>query len=101
MLQMLSELNRSLEAYGIDGASTNAIVGPVDHGDETVLRVSLYASADGALLASSEKPWSISRDFQFEIIDIRDALNTIGVSSLAVAETFDADGQAVDARPYQ
>ncbi|MFI4940213.1 MAG: DUF2863 family protein [Burkholderiales bacterium] len=101
MLQMLSELNRSLQALAIDGASTNAIVGPVDREDETVLRVNLYASADGALLASSEKPWSISRDFQFEIVDIRDALKTIGVTSLAVAETFDDDGQAVDARPYQ
>lgn len=100
MLQMMSELNQGLEERGIDRESTKAIIGPADVRDRAVLRVNLYASGDGTLLASSEKPWDIGRDLQVEIIDIQDALKTIGVTSLGLAAKFNADGQAVDVRPY-
>jgi hypothetical protein len=101
MLQMMSELNHALDERGIDAESTKAIVGLVDSGGDTALRVNLYALADGALVASSEKPSSVGSDLEVEVIDVHDALRTIGVASLALAATFDADGQAVDVRPYQ
>jgi hypothetical protein len=98
MLQMMSELNFGLDQHGIDAASTKAIVGPAEVRNEMVLRVNLYASAGDALIASSEKPWNLGRDLEDEIADVQDALMTIGVTSLAVAARFDADGLALDVR---
>ena len=99
MLQMMSELNQGMQQHGIAPENANAIIGPADVRDEMLLRVNLYA--DGALIASSEKPFVIARDLQVEVDDTYDALTTIGVKSLAVALKFDADGQPVDVRPYQ
>lgn len=101
MLQMMSELHQGLHAHGILPEDTRAIIGPTDIGDEMVLRVNLYAEADGALVASSDKPIGAIRDLQIEADDAYDALMTIGVKSLALAMKFDADGQAVDVRPYE
>jgi hypothetical protein len=100
MLQMMSELQHTLQASGVAPAATHAILGPADAGDGEVLRVNLYAVADGALIASSDKPIGAARDLQAEADDIHDALATIGVASLALAIKFDADGQPVDTRPY-
>ena len=99
MLQMMSELNYGLDQHGIDAAATKAIIGPAEVRNETVLRVNLYASTDDALVASSEKPWNIGRDLEDEIADVQDALTTIGVTSLAVAAKFSADGQALEVQP--
>ncbi|HSY29509.1 MAG TPA: hypothetical protein VK832_18505, partial [Burkholderiaceae bacterium] len=99
MLQMMSELNHGLDQHGIEAAATKAIIGPAEVRNETVLRVNLYASTDDALIASSEKPWNIGRDLEDEIADVQDALTTIGVTSLAVAAKFSADGQALDVQP--
>lgn len=98
-LQMMSELNQGLHQHGVTPENANAIIGPVDVRDEMLLRVNLYAN--GALIATSEKPLVIGRDLQVEVDDTCDALTTIGVKSLAVAMKFDADGQPVDARPYE
>jgi len=100
MLQMMSELQHALQASGVAPAATHAILGPAEVEDSEVLRVNLYASADGALIASSDKAIGATRDLQTEADDIHDALTTLGVTSLALAIRFDADGQAVDARPY-
>jgi hypothetical protein len=99
MLQMMSELNHGLDQQGIEAVATKAIIGPAEVRNETVLRVNLYASTDDALIASSEKPWNIGRDLEDEIADVQDALTTIGVTSLAVAAKFSADGQALDVQP--
>ena len=95
----MSELNHGMQQHGVAPEHANAIIGPADVRDEMLLRVNLYA--DGALIATSEKPFVFGRDLQVEIDDTYDALTTIGVTSLAVAHKFDADGQPVDARPYQ
>jgi hypothetical protein len=99
MLQMMSELNHGMQQHGVAPEQANAMIGPADVRDEMLLRVNLYA--DGALIATSEKPFVFGRDLQVEIDDTYDALTTIGVTALAVAHKFDADGQPVDARPYQ
>jgi hypothetical protein len=100
MLQMMSELHHGLQAHGTVPGNTDAIIGPADVEGEMVLRVNLYA-ADGALVASSEKPLDVVRDLQIEADDAYDALMTIGVKSVSLAMKFDADGQAVDVRPYE
>jgi hypothetical protein len=99
MLQMMSELNHGMQQHGVAPENTDAIVGPADVRDEMLLRVNLYA--DGALIASSEKPLVVARDLQDEVDDTYDALMTIGVKSLSVALKFGADDQPVDVRPYQ
>jgi len=99
-LQMMADLHHDLQSHGILPEQTRAIIGPTDLGGEMALRVNLYAEADGALVASSDKPIGIVRDLQTEADDVYDALMTIGVKSLALAMQFDADGQAVDVRPY-
>lgn len=101
MLQMMSELNHGLEQHGITAASTKAIIGPAEVRGDMVLRVNLYAVADGALVASSEKPSAVMRDLQIEVDDTYDALQTIGVKSLSIAMKFDAEGQALEVRAYE
>lgn len=101
MLQMMSDLHHGLQLQNAAPEHTRAVIGPVEAGGELVLRVNLYAEADGALLASSDKPVSAVRDLQTEADDAYDALTTIGVKSLALAMQFDADGQPVDVRPYE
>lgn len=100
MLQMMSELHQDLHEHDTSPEITRAIIGPTDIAGELVLRVNLYAEADGTLVASSDKPIGVVRDLQIEADDVYDALMTIGVKSLALAMKFDADGQAVDVRPY-
>jgi hypothetical protein len=98
MLQMMSELNQGLERNGVLPEQANAVIGAVDARDEMLIRVNLYAA--DALIATSERPLVIARDLQVEVDDTYDALQTIGVKSLAVAMRFDTDGQPVDVRPY-
>ncbi|MEN3367829.1 MAG: hypothetical protein V7606_5103 [Burkholderiales bacterium] len=100
MLQMMSELSYALQEQGIDPGHVKAVMGPAEIADGAVLRVSLYAE-DGALLATSEKPMESVRDLDVEAADTYDALMTIGIRSLALADRFDGDGQAVGARKYE
>ena len=99
MLQMMSELNHGLAQHGVDPADAKAIIGPAEVRGDAVLRVNLHASAGDALLASAEKPWNMARDLEDEIADVQDALSTIGVTALALAEKYGADGQAAGVRP--
>jgi hypothetical protein len=100
MLQMMATLNQALERSGTPSAATRAVVGPVSLQDDIFLRVNLYREADGALLASAEKPLGAVSDLQIEIDDVFDALSTLGVASQAVAAGFDADGAGRDVQPY-
>ncbi|AMP00853.1 hypothetical protein CAter282_3030 [Collimonas arenae] len=99
MLLMMSELNHGLEQKGCAPYDARAVVGPADVRGEMLLRVSLYGH-DGVLLVSAEKPLGATGDLQAEIDDVYDALTTIGITSLAVAMKFDADGQPLDVQAY-
>lgn len=101
MLQMMSELQQALQLHGLAPEAANAVLGPAEGEDGEALRVQLHAKADGALLASSDKPIGPERELQAEVDDVCDALMTIGVKSFALARQFDADGQPVDVRPYE
>ena len=100
MLQMMSTLNQALDQSGTPPVETRAVIGPVTLRDDIFLRVNLYKEADGALIASAEKPLGVVRDLQAEIDDTYDALSTIGVASLSIAAGFDAEGLALGVRPY-
>ncbi|CDG81278.1 hypothetical protein [Janthinobacterium agaricidamnosum] len=99
MLQMMAEINQALETGKLEAGQVSAIVGPADINGNMLLRVNLYA-ADGALLASSEKPLDLAADLQVEVDDICDALATIGVSDLSVTLKFDGQGKPVEIQPY-
>jgi hypothetical protein len=101
MLQMMSDLNHGLQQHGVNPEQTKAIVGPIELDDEVALRVNLHAEGDGTLLAFSEKPIGAAHDLEVEAADACDALMTIGVKSLTLAESFDANGQPVGVRPYK
>jgi hypothetical protein len=101
MLQMMSTLQQALQTHGIGPADTRAVIGPDESEDgEPILRVNLYAAADGALLASAEKQVTMDFDLSTEADDAADALATLGVKSLALATEFDTDGQPRTVRPY-
>lgn len=101
ILQLIADMHYGLHMHGAAPEDTKAVIGPCDGGGKMMLRVNLHAKADGALLASSEKPLDVGRNLQTEVDDACDALATVGVTSLALALTFDADNQAVDVRPYE
>jgi len=99
MLQMMSELDHGLQESGFQGPQTRAVMGPLHADGDVVLRVNLYADGD-AVVATAEKPLDPARDLQAELDDTCDALLTLGVQSVALAEGFDADGNAVKVQPY-
>ncbi len=99
MLQMMSELDHGLQEHGLTGAQTHAVMGPVEIEGELSLRVNLY-SDDQKLVATAEKPLDGGRALEVELDDICDALLTLQVQSVGLAQRFDADGNAVQVRPY-
>jgi hypothetical protein len=107
MLQMMSEINHALRENGIAGQQVHAIVGPADVNGAMVLRVNLHAAegdvpgVQSKLLASAEKPLDLAADLQLEVDDICDALATLGIDSVSVALRLDAEGSAIDVRPYK
>jgi hypothetical protein len=101
LLQMMSDLNHALDERSVDAKNTRAVIGTADVDGETVLRVMLHATSDGNLVASSDKPLRDALDLHADIADAADALTTIGVASIAIAESFDAGGKPVNARPYR
>ena len=92
MLQMISDLNHGLQEQNVTPGATRAVIGMVDLGDESVLRVQLLNIEDGALVASTDKPVPGAIDWELEIADAASALQMIGVQTASVATGFDADG---------
>jgi hypothetical protein len=84
MLQLMSGVNAALETAGVAPAAASAVVGPAVQDDELVLRVSL--SAGGALLATLDKPLDVAAALEADIDDLRDALATVGVVDVSVAD---------------
>ncbi|MGV7209379.1 hypothetical protein ACLB1G_16170 [Oxalobacteraceae bacterium A2-2] len=97
VLQLLSALNQGLAAAGVEAAAASAVIVPVQEGGQLALRVLLQAG--GATLASADKPLDIAADIQEEIEDLADALESLGLGQLCVAEDLDADGQPVAVHP--
>jgi len=94
MLDMMARLGQALQAH--PGAS--AVIAPADVRGDMVLRVNLYGAGNSVLL-SCDKPIDLGCDLQLEVDDIADALATIGLHAVSVAQRFDAQGQPVEAQP--
>ena len=98
MLDMMAKLGQALQAH--PGAS--AVIAPADVRGDMVLRVNLYGAddaGDNSVLLSCDKPIDLGCDLQLEVDDIADALATIGLHAVSVAQRFDAQGQPVEAQP--
>jgi hypothetical protein len=101
MLQMMAEVNQALQQQGLAAEAVKAVVAPADVRGAMVLRTSLYPLGGGAILVSSEKPLDLSADLEVEVDDVCDALETVGVRTVAVAQRFDAQGAPVGELPYR
>jgi len=99
MLQMMSELDHGLQQSGVSGTQTDAVMGPVELDGVLSLRVNLYGD-NAQLVASVDKVLDGGRDLDAELEDTCDALLTLGVQSIGLAERFNADGIAVNVAPY-
>ncbi|WP_228893866.1 DUF2863 family protein [Pseudoduganella aquatica] len=95
LLDTMAKLGRALEAH--PGAS--AVIAPADVRGSMVLRVNLYSAPGAAPLLSCDQPIDLGCDLQLEVDNIADALATIGLQAVSVAQRFDAQGQPVDAQP--
>jgi hypothetical protein len=94
MLALMANLGEALAAHG---GAASAIVAPADVDGEMVLRVQLM---DGdKVLAKGDRPLELGSDLEIEVDDVRDALATLGVTDVAVAERFDPYGRAVNPQP--
>ncbi len=91
MLALMAGLNEALAAHA--GPAT-AVIAPADAGGDMVLRVQLMTG--DTLLASGERPFDLGSDLQLEVDDVRDALATLGIDDVLVAERFDAGGRPVN-----
>ncbi|MES2831744.1 MAG: hypothetical protein V4695_07110 [Pseudomonadota bacterium] len=98
-LQLISELNRGLQAANKGVEGVRAIIGPIDSAGEAVLKVQLFGP-DAILITQTEKPVPAMPDWEMEYADTVNALAMIGVYAVAVAKKFAADGKAIDPRPY-
>jgi len=94
MLALMATLGEALAAHG---GSASAIVAPADVDGEMVLRVQLM---DGdKVLAKGDRPFELGSDLDIEVDDVRDALSTLGITDVTVAERFDPYGRAVNPQP--
>lgn len=96
-LQMMSELDHALGQNGVSAQQTHAVIGPVHLDGEDALRLNLYR--DDTVVATLDRPLGTGGEMQTEIDDVYDALLTMGVRSVGLADKFDAAGTAVNVRP--
>lgn len=100
MLQLLSELQHTLETHGIAPEDAKAIVGPMETDDDEIVRVSLYSKTDDASIGTVDKALGWNDAVKNAIVDIADSLSTVGVRDVHIARRFDADGVPSGVRPY-
>ncbi len=100
MLQLLSELQHTLEAYGTAPEDARAIVGPMEAEDDTVVRVSLHAKAADTSIGTIDKPLGRNETVESAIADVVDGLSTVEIRDVHIARRFDADGAPSGVRPY-
>jgi hypothetical protein len=100
MLATLSKVNWRIDELDRPADRLKAVVAPVELGEEAVLRVNLYPLDGGAPLASIDKPVDLSADLETELEDLCDALGSVGLDGVLVAQGFDAGGQPEGAEPF-
>ncbi len=100
MLQMMTDMNHALREHKMSASAVRAVVGPAAVHDDLVLRVNLYAGKADTVLATSDKALDLAADLELEIDDLVDALGTMGITKVEVAQKFGPDGLPVDPEPY-
>ncbi|MGH8853938.1 MAG: hypothetical protein ACREWI_06625 [Telluria sp.] len=101
ILGILSDVARTLAAKGLEGDQVHAAVAPLDGGEHIVLRINLYALDGGTPWASIDAPVDLAADLATEIDSLCDALLSLGLEGVSVAEGYSEDGHAEGAEPYQ
>jgi len=100
MLATLSDIDAALQSAGCNAAAARAVTAPVDGGDAIVLRVALYRDNVAAPFATIDKPVDLSADLSAEMDELCDALASIGLAGVAIADGFNADGTPQGAAPF-
>lgn len=95
MLQLLAELRQDIDQQGLDVSTLKAIIGPVLADGSDCLRVQLLDSANDNLLCSADKPCLFARDVEEDVLDVQDALASLGVENCFVAQGYDNLGRPV------
>jgi hypothetical protein len=99
-LGVLGEVNRVLADKDLTPDQVHAVLAPLDGGEYIVLRVNLYAPDGGPPWGSVDKPVDLAADLSSEVDDLCDALSTLGLAAVSVADGFSADGHPEGAEPY-
>lgn len=97
-LQMLSELEQGLAASGLSAAQVTAILAAGDEEGEFVLQVALRADTGGQIVARALQ--FVNDDVQESLAELADAVASIGVPAIRLAEGFDAAGQPLRERDF-
>jgi hypothetical protein len=100
MLATLSEVNGRLDELDREPERLKAVVAPLDAGGHAVLRINLYPLDGGAPVATVDKPFDLAADLESELDDLCDALGTVGLDGVLVANGYDAHGEPEGAEPY-
>ncbi len=95
-LQMLSELEAGLAQAGVQAAQASAFFAIDDAEGEIHLQVVLRGAQ--GLLARSVQP--VDGDMQVALFDAADAVASLGVAAVKLAEAIDADGQPLRERDF-
>ncbi|BEV18094.1 DUF2863 family protein [Herbaspirillum sp. DW155] len=95
-LQMLSELEAGLEQAGAQAAQATAFLALPDEEEDRTLQVVLRG-AQGELARSFHL---VDGDLQAVLLDAADAVASLGVAGVRLADGFDADGLPLRARDF-
>ena len=98
-LLMMAELGDALTANGIAPASVRAVIAPAGDADSMCLRVNLYLGT-GGLIASVDRELDPAALADAVIEDIQDALTTLGIAAVEVADGFDTDGKPLSSEAF-
>ncbi|MBV8625673.1 MAG: DUF2863 family protein [Herbaspirillum sp.] len=95
-LQSLSELEQGLAQAGADAAQATAILAAGEDEGETVLKVVLRQGQ--GIVARTEQV--IDEDVQESLFELADAVASLGVAALRLADDIDANGVTVRERDF-
>lgn len=101
ILVLMSEITASMVEHDLDPAQSSAVVGPLALDADVALHVALYRNGDAAPLAGFNLAFDMADDLQGGIDELCDMLHGMGIGGLSTAAKFDADGVAVQVKPYQ
>ncbi|MCC2974952.1 hypothetical protein [Massilia sp. IC2-476] len=100
-LGILSDVARTLSEKDLAPDRVHAAVAPLDGGEHITLRINLYALDGGSPWGSVDSPVDLAADLGAEIDNLCDALLSLGLEGVSIAEGFSEDGHPEGAEPYQ